>query len=59
MGKGINVRHQKDEDADQRSQRDAVPENVAQDFTLMPIQLCRSTSDNNALRIDHLAHHAA
>src|SRR5208282_610999 len=55
----IHVGHEKDEDADQRGQGNAVPEDVAQNVAFMPIPLGRGAGDDDALRVNHLAHHAS
>src|SRR5690348_15509145 len=46
-------------DAHQSREHNAVEEDVTQDFALMSVPLGSGAGDDDALRINHLAHHAA
>src|SRR5438093_6345043 len=54
----IYVSLQRHEEAHQRGERDAMEKYVAQDVTLVTEPVGRRGRDHDALRIDHLAHHA-
>src|SRR3954468_9414365 len=47
------------DDADQRRERDAVPEDIAQDLPFVPLLARGDPRDDDALGIDHLSHHTA
>ena len=53
-----HIRLQGHYQTDQRSQNDAMPENIAQDVALVTVLACCRACYNDALRIDHFAHHA-
>src|SRR6516165_7489908 len=54
----INVSLEKDQDPDQASQGNTMPENVAQNATFVSIPFRGGAGDDDTLRIDHLAHDA-
>src|SRR5271157_1475036 len=54
-----NVSHEKHHNPHQTSQRNAVEEDVTQNVTFVSIPLGSGTGDDNALRVNHLAHDAA
>ncbi len=54
---GVGV--QRHQNADQGRQRDAMEEHVAQNAALVPVPVGRSARHHDALRVNHLAHHAA
>ena len=50
---------QEDENSDERSERDAVEKNVPEDVAFVAVPLGCGAGDNDALGVDHFAHHAA
>ena len=48
-----------DEEADEGGEGEAVKENVAQDMAFVAVPLGGGAGDDDALGINHLAHHAA
>src|SRR5664279_1042302 len=54
-----NISHEKHHNPHQTRQRDAVEKDIAQNVALVPIPLGSGTGDDNALRVNHLAHDAA
>src|SRR5271154_1137607 len=55
--KHIGVKHH--DDANDRAERDGVPENVAEDDAFVAHLLCCGGGDGDGLRVHHFTHHAA
>ena len=53
------ARLRQDQQANQGNQRQAMKEDVAQDFSLVTLLARSNAGDNDALSVNHLAHHTA